>query len=365
MSIIAYYDSYVKSILNTLIIGKEKVIDEEDKYKYFGNSMILTFDDHITEVGLENIKLLSSNLFEPGLIFTALSKEIVTICSATFLKKRSESSVKRNLINLKHFFENHPKTVFKKYSNFFIDFDYSYGVTDYIRYKYFFKSNFDLFLFYHIGFLIQYPKMYDLNGNINKSKLFIEIYRLFVLNEIILRIDGKDHIENIRNFRILPEVSGLWSKYFQMIEEFYRLFVSSFDTVSDIFAYLKSNVEDNIENLNYNNLIEPKKPEDYLSKKFLDLSYDFMDAVFNKGKIVEGVSRIWNNGKVCKEYIKTKDNSTSPYFLFDSQGGSFFINFENLSEYSKLRNEAFENLRYLSLEHKAFLLNKIINEEGN
>ena len=355
-TVISFYDSYVKCILSILV--KDTVLIKDDKY--FGNSMILTFDEHITEVNPINIKLLSSNLFEAGLIFTALSKEIVTVCSNSFVKNKKNPNakyIKKQLIN---FFTRNPKHYSNKYKQYFINFDFNYGVADYLRYKYFYKSNFELFLFYHIGFLIQYPKMYDVNGNINKEKLFTEVFRLLILNQLIFELENTDNYNKINSFYISPDISGIWKRYLNTINSFVQLYIENTDFHNSIFEILKQDILDNEVNLNYNSLIDD---DNNLAYKFVQISYKFMETIYQNSKIVQGVSRTWENGKVNKDFIKSKNHINEPLFLFDSQGGAFFIDFIKLSKYSELRNQVFEDLRYLSLEYKSQLLNKIINEK--
>jgi len=349
-TLIGFYDSYAKCILSSLM--------DSD----FGNSMILSFDDHFTNVNHISIKLLSSNLFEPGLIFTALSKELVTICSVNRMREDIDLTFKsiHNLINA--FFIERPDNKLIRYKELFLDFDFYYGVTDYLRYKYFFKKDFDLFLFYHIGFILQYPKVYDSTGNINKHQLFIEIQRLELLNYLIIEVDGQDYHQKIKDMYISPEIRSLWDDFLIITNNFFIEYETQAIIGNSIVKVLGKLIGDNEDVVNFNSLENPINAEEEFACKYVKTSYKYMERVYNKGKFAQGLSRNWITGEVNIEFIKKKKDYLKPYFLFDSLGGVFFPNFNNLMEFSQFRNEVFEELRQMSHLYKGSLYEKILHQ---
>jgi hypothetical protein len=360
-TIIGFYDSFVKSIISVLI-GPEH-----------GNSIILTFDEHITEVNPISIKLLSNNLFEPGLIFTALSKEVTTICA--YINARHEikgmsGQLRTKIIN--HFTKK-ADSKFIFYRELLERFDFVYGITDYLRYKYFFRENFSLFLFYHVGFIMQYPKMYDSTGNFNKHQLFIEVMRLLILNLVIKKNSEKgkklDYLEEIKNLHIASETKSLWDKFVLeiqgFIDEFEQESNEGLEKSSGIYESLNTSIRHNEKKVNYSFLAGEKSlsDEESFAKEYFDLSYEFMEKIYNKCNHFHGLSRNWMDGQVFQELIKNKIGIKDPYFLLDSQGGTFFIDFNSLKEYSEIRNTIFENLRHKSFLYKSQLYKNILKHE--
>jgi hypothetical protein len=366
-AIIGFYDSYAKCVLSSLVDSK------------YGNSFILTFDDHFTSVNNISIKLLSTNLFEPGLIFTALSKELTTICSINVENCKHKvgifESIKNLQIDINKFFIQNPENDYVLQKDYLVNFDYHYGVIDYLRYVYFFNCDLNLYLFYNLGFILQYPKVYDNTGNINEHQLFNEIQRLVVLNFIIRKKSRVEDVDNdndcyhkLMELYVPPEIRSFWNDSLAIISNFVKEYDAYPDSEVSLFTTLETLIDERQHVLNFTSLIEtiPDDSEFPSAKSFIDLSYSYMKKVYDKCGNIHSVSRDWKSGQVNIDFLKMKKNIKDPYFLFDSQGGILFINFDNLLEYTQIRNQLFEDLRHMATIYKSNIYNKIITDEkGN
>jgi hypothetical protein len=344
-TLIGFYDSFVKCILSELI-------DES-----FGNSFIINFDEQVTNVSRISIRLLSSNLFEPGLIYTALSKEIITVCSIHKLPGNKGGLNKQISKTVNDFFNDNPDNKVVQYRDLISEYDYHYAVVDYLRYKYFFKEDFELFLYYHLGFILQYPKQYDSTGNINSNQLFIEIQRLVILNHLIAKIDSKFNPDILFTFRITPEIRSLWFKYLDVINTFINEIDSKVNPGESIIELLEETVAYHEVSIRFKNL------KNEFPNKYISTFHTYISDMHKVGKFPLSLQRDWKTGKINLDQVKAINGCNKPYYLFDSQGGGYFINYDKLMTFSTKRNEVFETLRRMSFKYTGELYEKLLTHK--
>jgi hypothetical protein len=115
--------------------------------------------------------------------------------------------------------------------------------------------------------------------------------------------------------------------------------------------------------LHFDKLNTSSAEETPTANEYIELSCRYMKNIYNKSNIIQTVSRDWKTGQINIDFLNMKKKVNAPYFLFDSQGGVFFIEYENMVEFLEIRNQTFEDLRHMSTIYKSNLYKKIISDE--
>lgn len=313
------YDNCTKKIAK-LILGDD------------GYNILTTFDDSITEINAYNLKLSTYILFEPSLVFSLTTKEIINIfVNKNFNKLKERDKIYRDtLIN---YYKSNPDCPSIVLKNNILQYSIDYLYNDYMRLKLFYNNNFELFYYSFLANLVQLPALYSTKGGLDRNLLVRELVRIRYL---ILTLDQKEQnylINLVRDNAPSREVRSEWNFAFNLLDYYFNN-ANYIDIANDEIS--KENfliLDEKIKEIN-------SKSEFSSFKKKLDF---IQDVFINDSQCPAFLGRNWKGGDIVKN-IPGENNpfffyENNPYFLYDPQGGVFFYNFERMTEYSKKRNQ--------------------------
>lgn len=223
--------------------------------------------------------------------------------------------------------------------------DVSYSLNDFIRLKFYFFSNFEVFYFMHISNFLMSTNSYNLSGSLHRGKLFRELNRMMTLAKIIDYNDEKGLLKHVRNNAPNVESKLDWERYFDdtlilMNSDEFRNQVNNWkygEIIGKNSGLDESQLSDSFDDM-YEILMSSRDITDF--KKFWHLCYVFIsDLKPMTANAPSYLARTWSNGEGIKvsennviDNLNTVQNRNSEsYFLIDPQGGIFF--YDNVLSY--------------------------------
>lgn len=331
-NIATLYDNYVK-----FLFGIIRKVDEPP--------ILTTFRNNFTAISDNNLSLSTFNLFEPGTIFILVIKEILNRFTAEpQIKDLIKDGIDIADLTIQYF-ELNPDSTLRHFSDVVAQFDESYLVNDYLRVKLFFGNDYKLYFWWQRAMTLQQPNLYTGYGELERKMLFAEMFRTYIVAKV-LNLNDND-LAFIKNNPPSKETMVDWHKYFEIVEEYFK--VTKMDKLLEGYGNLNL-----IENILNTRLREKKFKTQWSPalKYFTDIYHASVNVSSNEQQ-VPYLGREWINGKYKKgDSYQGINKNKQPYFLFDPQGGVFFHNYRMMEEYSSKRNKLLYELFLFSCKYK-------------
>lgn len=330
---------------------------------------------------LDNIRSISSKHFAnfdltssltPGLFFSYLSKEV-------FVLLFKDSSIRTYANSITYILQDEwQKSIQNSGANFNIELlnisQYSettldYFIIDYLRFVYFYNSDFNLYNFWFKATLLQVSTHYEINGLLNEKQWFLEIMRLAFIFKLSENENNKEEFLKLNPFdEDLYKLNHLiWKKLadssFNIVNSFINIFSSNnqeylkrlFDVSLSVYKINKlsyDTLKNKIFNLGRSSEEIDLNTLGVLIIQLINCYFVEVGEMFKYNVILLHDSGCTDLQLLKKKKEKDIEKEKEKINLFASATGGFWLHKNDIQKYNKINFEYMELISHIAYMYK-------------